>query len=125
MAAKNTSKVRKIVAKEPRSNSTMPEMSTRTQARRSAILNDRMDVLGQIPGFRQFVGSSFEPVITDVEIIVCFADIRGFTTYCRDLQKEMQDRKIQNFLRTYIKIFAEGLMRWFGESSQKGFTVIK
>jgi len=47
---------------------------------------------------------------------VCFADVRGFTDYCQHLQREMQDAKIQNFLRAYAKIFAEALMYWFQES---------
>jgi len=65
--------------------------------------------------FKQFLGSSFEPRITDAEIVVCFADVRGFTDYCRTLQKEMQDRKIQNFLRAFGRVFNEGLMKWFVE----------
>lgn len=93
-------------------------------AKQEEILNDRLDVLSQILEFKGFLGSSFEPSISDSEIIVCFADIRGFTTYCRNLQKEMQDRKIQNFLRTYIKIFNQGLMRWFIENLDEKFSAV-
>lgn len=82
-------------------------------------LRDHMALLRQVLQYRQFLGSGFDPIIRDAEIIVCFADVRGFTDYCRRLQREMQDRKIQNFLRTYVRIFAEGLMRWQVTSSQR------
>lgn len=70
---------------------------------------ERTELLHRILGFKHFLSSGFEPRISDAEIVVCFADVRGFTDYCRRLQQEMQDRKIQNFLRDYFKIFNEGL----------------
>lgn len=77
------------------------------------IIANRLTGLEHALKFRQFLNCSFEPSISDSEIVVCFADVRGFTEYCKKLQQEMQDRKIQNFLRSYIKIFNEGLMIWF------------
>lgn len=75
------------------------------------LLNDRLAVFDRVIRFRNFLPSSFEPTITDAEIIVCFADLRGFTAYCRQLQMEMQDRKIQHFLKRYPRTFAEGLLQ--------------
>jgi class 3 adenylate cyclase len=77
--------------------------AAKTKAERTAFLE-------RVLGFKHFLSSGFEPVISDAEIVVCFADVRGFTEYCRKLQQEMQDRKIQNFLRDYFKIFNEGLL---------------
>jgi len=74
---------------------------------------ERTDFLNRLLGFKHFLTSGFEPQISDAEIVVCFADVRGFTAYCRKLQQEMQDRKIQNFLRDYFKIFNEGLVELF------------
>jgi hypothetical protein len=111
---RKTTAAKKPSKKNSRARTRIPK--TRALEDAQTLLNDRMMVLGQVLGFKQFLGSSFEPVISDSEIVVCFADIRGFTNYCRTLQKEMQDRKIQNFLRTYVKIFNEGLMRWLVEN---------
>jgi hypothetical protein len=44
-------------------------------------LNDRLSVLDQILRFRGFLESGFEPKISDVEIVVMFTDVRGFTHY--------------------------------------------
>lgn len=76
----------------------------------SATAPDSIDVLHRVLGFKHFLSSGFEPKISDAEILVCFADVRGFTTFCRNLQRDMQDRKIQNFLRCFFRIFVEGLM---------------
>src|SRR6266513_233409 len=81
----------------------------------SRVLDDRFAVLEQVLRFRNFLESGFDPKISDAEIVVMFADVRGFTKYCRTLQGEMQDRKIQNFLGAYFKIFAEGLLHWVVE----------
>jgi len=40
-----------------------------------------------------------------VEVAVCFADLRGFTQYVHQLQKDGQDNKVQNFLRDYFGIY--------------------
>jgi class 3 adenylate cyclase len=46
------------------------------------------------------------PTISDVEIAVCFFDIRGFTRYCNRLQERSLDTRIQNFLREFLAIFS-------------------
>jgi len=79
----------------------------------------RSDFLDRLLGFKHFLSSGFEPAISDAEIVVCFADVRGFTAYCRKLQQEMQDRKIQNFLRDYFKIFNEGLVELLSNSDME------
>lgn len=66
------------------------------------------------------------PTISDVEIIVCFADIRGFTNYCHQLQKKSLDSRIQNFLRDYFKIFSisvlEEIWRLEPENQEEGLS---
>ena len=57
-----------------------------------------------------FADISQPPKITDVEIAVCFADIRGFTNYCNALQQMSLDSKIQNFLRDYFQIYPTAVL---------------
>jgi class 3 adenylate cyclase len=99
------------MASKNKNKSSKPSMQSEKTIK-DKLMNERLDTLAFALKFRQFLNCSFEPTISDSEIIVCFADVRGFTDYCKTLQQEMQDRKIQNFLRTYIKIFNEGLMMW-------------
>lgn len=113
---------KKKKAKKKRRRKTASE---KAQAAEIRLLSDRIDVLGQVLKFKQFLGSSFQPTISDAEIVVCFADIRGFTNYCRTLQSDMQDRKIQNFLRVFCLIFNEGLMKWFVEHVDKKYGEVK
>src|SRR5262245_10898452 len=72
---------------------------------KQASFGDRLDVLKRVLTFGPFLGSSFEPSISDREIIVCFVDVRGFTGFCRRLQMEMQDLRIQHFLKAFFSIF--------------------
>ena len=44
--------------------------------------------------------------------------------YCRKLQTELQDIKIQNFLRAYFRIFNEGLMAWMVRNIDDDYTEI-
>lgn len=81
--------------------------------RKLNLKNERLKTLDRVLKFRDFLNCSFEPIIEDCEIVVAFLDVRGFTNYCKKLQQEMQDRKIQNFLKQYNKVFNEGLMNWF------------
>ena len=103
---------RKKRSEKGKVNSAANEQKISEQQWRSAFLN-------RLLGFKHFLSSGFEPKISDAEIIVCFADVRGFTAYCRKLQQEMQDRKIQNFLRDYFKIFNEGLVEHLSDDSLK------
>lgn len=52
-----------------------------------------------------FADSGRAPKMTDVEVAVCFADLRGFTQYVHQLQKDGQDNKVQNFLKDYFGIY--------------------
>ena len=54
----------------------------------------------------QFFDIAYPPKVTDVEIVVCFADLRGFTSYCHTLQKTSLDNRIQNFLKDYLDYFS-------------------
>lgn len=114
---------KKLAAKKPSakkatvSNGAPKKISRQTQLMR--LQESRLVTLDRLLTFGQFLSCSFEPKISDVEIIVCFADLRGFTQYCHTLQAEMQDRKIQNFLRSYVRIFNEGLMLWMTQFVDK------
>ena len=54
----------------------------------------------------QFFDIAYPPKVTDVEVVVCFADLRGFTSYCHTLQKTSLDNRIQNFLKDYFSIYS-------------------
>lgn len=83
------------------------------------VIRKTLDDFNKILKFKTFLSSAYEPEITDCEVIVCFADLRGFTSFCQSLQAEMQDRKIQNFLRTYFRIYAEGLLQFIENTKIK------
>src|SRR5262245_10225142 len=87
-----------------------------SQIEKDAVLDGlverRLETLSGILTYGGFLGASVKQKISDVEIVACFCDLRGFTEYCTKLQSELQDRKIQNFLRDYLQIFNEGLMVW-------------
>lgn len=46
-----------------------------------------------------------------VEAIVCFADVRGFTNYVKRLQDESKPRVTEGFLRAYFAIYPPALRR--------------
>src|SRR4051812_14402941 len=89
---------------------TSQEMFESIMDRFSAKYLESLEAIAPLRGL-----ASLEPAVQDSEIIVCFADVRGFTQYCRKLQQDSHDRKIQNFLRRYFKIFAEGLLLWHAD----------
>ena len=68
----------------------------------------------------QFADIACSPEITDVEIAVCFADLRGFTNYCHTLQKASRDNCIQMFLKDYFRIYAHAVLLeiWESESDE-------
>lgn len=93
--------------------------------RKKDYLWSKIDGLSSILGFKGFLSASFEPKISDAEIVICFIDVRGFTDYCRKLQREMQDRKIQNFLRNYGRIFNEALLTWHTEHLDPNYAPVQ
>jgi class 3 adenylate cyclase len=98
--------------KEPKND---PKLRNRKLPRRPNLkdqLEQRLDLLPKMLDLRGFLSASVRPDIRDSEIIVCFADIRGFTAYCKRLQEDSHDRKIQNFLQRYFGIFVEGMVSW-------------
>ena len=119
--SQNESQSSKAVAKTTHKNDVDKEKLKKRNDRRS----DRRGVLDTILKFKNFISCSFEPEITDTEIFVCFADVRGFTEYCRKLQVEMQDRKVQNFLKSFSKIFNQGLLDWFVEHTDEEFRPVQ
>ncbi len=72
----------------------------------------------------QFFDIAYPPKVSDVEIVVCFADLRGFTAYCHALQKVSLDNRIQNFLKDYFKIYSLSVLNelWKREPSE-GWTM--
>ncbi len=58
----------------------------------------------------EFANSGRAPVTTDVEIAVCFADLRGFTDYVHSLQKISQDNRVNSFLRDYYEIYPRAIL---------------
>lgn len=59
----------------------------------------------------QYFDISFEPKISDVEVMVCFSDLRGFIAYCKKLQEKSLDSRIHNFLRAYFSIYGLAVLR--------------
>jgi class 3 adenylate cyclase len=57
-----------------------------------------------------FIDAGRAPKMVDVEVAVCFADLRGFTNYVHRLQKDGQDNKVQHFLRSYFQIYPEAVL---------------
>jgi class 3 adenylate cyclase len=57
-----------------------------------------------------FLESGRVPSVTDVEIAVCFADLRGFTKYVNALQVSSQDRRVQEFLGAYFQIYPRAIL---------------
>jgi class 3 adenylate cyclase len=57
-----------------------------------------------------FADSGRTPKITDVEVAVCFADLRGFTKYVHALQKDGQDNRVQLFLKSYFRIYPQSVL---------------
>jgi class 3 adenylate cyclase len=58
-----------------------------------------------------FADSGRSPKMADVEVAVCFADLRGFTQYVHLLQKDGQDNKVQHFLKDYFQIYPRAVLR--------------
>lgn len=57
-----------------------------------------------------FVDAGRAPKMIDVEVAVCFADLRGFTNYVHRLQKDGQDNKVQHFLKDYFEIYPAAVL---------------
>jgi class 3 adenylate cyclase len=60
---------------------------------------------------KDFSNIARSPAVSDVEVIVCFADIRGFTAYCNKLQKNSLDNRIHNFLKQYLEIYGYAVLQ--------------
>jgi class 3 adenylate cyclase len=50
------------------------------------------------------------PSVSDLEIAVCFADLRGFTTYVDALQSNSQDSRVHELLGSYLQIFPRAIL---------------
>ncbi|MCW7470990.1 hypothetical protein [Leptospira kanakyensis] len=68
-----------------------------------------------------FLETAIEPIISDSEVIACFSDIRGFTSYCRLQQQKNQDTKIHNFLKRFTRIYSEAFAIWYNDNSTNLF----
>ena len=119
MASKASTRKRRTAIGKRRKDRKSQRQATAARAvqKEEQLIEARSSLLKTILSFKHFLSSGFEPTIWDAEIVVCFADVRGFTASCRKLQEQMQDRKIQNFLRDYFKIFNEGLLGVLGNDN--------
>lgn len=52
-----------------------------------------------------------KPTIRNVDIIVCFTDIRGFTDYCKNLQGRSLNAALESFLTQYFQIYPVALLK--------------
>jgi class 3 adenylate cyclase len=57
-----------------------------------------------------FIEAGRVPSVTDVEVAVCFADLRGFTKYVDALQSNLQDTRVHQFLGTYFQIYPKAVL---------------
>jgi len=83
---------------------------------RSAVVAAKSPFTHVVDGYNRalFLGSFLEagrvPSVTDVEIAVCFADLRGFTRYVHALQSDGQDSRVQDFLGDYFQIYPKAVL---------------
>jgi class 3 adenylate cyclase len=59
---------------------------------------------------RSFADAGRAPVMSDVDVAVCFADLRGFTDYVHKLQMIGQDNRVQRFLSSYFTIYTRAIL---------------
>ena len=57
-----------------------------------------------------FLEAGRMPSVSDLEIAVCFADLRGFTTYVDALQSNSQDSRVHELLGSYLQIFPRAIL---------------
>ena len=57
-----------------------------------------------------FIEAGRVPSKADVEIAVCFADLRGFTKHVHALQSKSQDARVQEFLGAYFQVFPKAVL---------------
>jgi class 3 adenylate cyclase len=50
------------------------------------------------------------PSVSDIEIAVCFADLRGFTKYVDALQSNSQDSRVHELLGSYFQIYPKAIL---------------
>jgi class 3 adenylate cyclase len=50
------------------------------------------------------------PAISDLDIAVCFADLRGFTRFVDSLQSNSQDSRVHELLGSYFQIYPRAIL---------------
>ncbi len=70
---------------------------------------------------KSFADAGRSPTMTDVEIAVCFSDLRGFTKYVNALQSKSLDNRVHHFLRSYFAIYPEAVLKtvWWLEPQKE------
>jgi class 3 adenylate cyclase len=68
----------------------------------------------------QFLDSGREPAVSDVEIAVCFADLRGFTKYVAELQSRSADARVHQFLGAYFQIYPKAILEMVYQLEPRG-----
>ncbi len=58
----------------------------------------------------RFLDAGIVPAVSDIEIAVCFADLRGFTRYVDALQSSSQDSRVHEFLGSYFQVYPKAIL---------------
>src|ERR1039458_8405896 len=91
---------------------------------RAAVKNDGTDSEPPIPppfdvvveGYQRalfldhFLEAGRTPAISDLEIAVCFADLRGFVMQVDSLQSNSQDSRVHELIGSYFQIYPKAIL---------------
>jgi class 3 adenylate cyclase len=67
-----------------------------------------------------FLEAGRVPSVSDLEIAVCFADLRGFTKYVDLLQASSADSRVHEFLGAYFQIYPKAILELVYALEQRG-----
>ena len=93
-------------SKRPRTTSRKKKVRVKSESFGAVMRGYRRSL-----GLGAFADAGRAPKISDVEVVICFADLRGFTQYVHELQKNGQDNKVQNFLHAYYDVYPKAVLR--------------
>lgn len=83
----------------------LPEPSAFSKLMHKAADNARL--ASELGAFAQVL---VPPSVSHREIVVCYSDVRGFTSYCDAMQRSSSQKKIHNFLSNLFPVFAQGVL---------------
>jgi class 3 adenylate cyclase len=76
----------------------------------NSLMKATLQNTGTIQGLGAFARVLVPPTVSHREVVVLYADVRGFTDYCYKLQQQGSNKKIHNFLMALFPVFANGLL---------------